>query len=45
MALRYFLTFAITTSLVSSHGGGDGQDFSGAVLIKDKAHLKTINLS
>ena len=41
MALRHFITFAITTSLVSSHGS-DGQDFSGAMLIKDKAHLKTI---
>jgi len=41
MALRFLIAAAITTSLVSS-GGENGQDFSGAILIKDKAHLKII---
>jgi hypothetical protein len=32
----------LANSFANGHGGGGGQDFSGALLITDKAHLKAV---
>jgi hypothetical protein len=40
MAFR-LVTLSVLASFASGHGGG-GQDFSGAMLIKDKVHLKSV---
>lgn len=42
MAFRLISLAVLANSFANGHGGGGGQDFSGALLITDKAHLKAV---
>jgi len=42
MAFRLVTLAVLANSFANGHGGGGGQDFSGALLITDKAHLKAV---